>query len=457
METVTLNSKEQQRVMVLNEVVGGAVTAAQAADLMSLSLRHVRRLSAAYRRTGVAAIAHGNRGRRPAHAVSDATRRQVLDLARGPYDGANHTHLTELLAERDGIALSRSTVRRMLTAEGIKTPRRRRAPRHRRRRERFPQEGMLLQVDGSRHDWLEGRGPWLTLIGGIDDATGTVPFACFREQEDAHGYLLLLQGVIQRKGLPLALYSDRHSIFMVSAARRETIEEQLAGETPRTQVGRALDELGVRLILAHSPQAKGRVERLWGTLQDRLLTELRLAGARTIEEADAVLDAFLPRFNQRFGVPAAQSGAAYRPLPPDIPLAQILCFKHQRVVAADNTVRFGGRTLQLLPTPQRASYARARVQVQERLDGRTAVAYQGRVLAIDEAPPGPVTLRARKAARNPSRPGSTAPPNLPPPQTGNGSSPPPPSKAGHRPHKPGPTHPWRRPLKTPMVTKSLNS
>ena len=158
----------------------------------------------------------------------------------------------------------------------------------------------MLQVDGSRHDWLQGRGPWLTLIGGIDDATGTVPYGCFREQEDSYGYMLLLQGVIQRKGIPLTLYSDR--------------------QTPRTQVGRALDELGIRLVLAHSPQAKGRIERLWGTFQDRLLMELRLAGAGTMEEANAVLADFLPRFNSRFGVPAAQPRCRAGPAcPPSCP------------------------------------------------------------------------------------------------------------------------------------------
>ena len=239
--------------MVLNRVERRELTAAQAGELMGLSVRQVRRLVAAYRRDGVGAIAHGNRGRRPPHTVSEAIRERVVALAVGPYDGANHTHLTELMAEREGLYLSRSTVRRVLLKAGIKTPRQHRPPKHRRRRERYPQEGMMLQVDGSRHDWLQRRGPWLTLIGGIDDATGTVPYGCFREQEDSYGYMLLLQGVIQGKGIPLTLYSDRHSIFMVSRGQHETLEEQLAGQTPRTQVARALDELGIRLVLAHSP------------------------------------------------------------------------------------------------------------------------------------------------------------------------------------------------------------
>ena len=438
-----MNRKEQQRVMVLNGMEKRELTAAQAGELMGLSVRQVRRLVAAYRREGVGAIAHGNRGRRPPHTVSEAVRERVVALAAGPYDGANHTHLTELMAEREGVFLSRSTVRRVLLKAGIKTPRRRRPPKHRRRRERYPQEGMMLQVDGSRHDWLQGRGPWLTLIGGIDDATGTVPYGCFREQEDSYGYMLLLQGVIQHKGVPLALYSDRHSIFMVSRAQHETLEEQLAGQTPRTQVGRALDELGIRLVLAHSPQAKGRIERLWGTFQDRLLTELRLAGARTLKEANALLADFLPRFNSRFGVPAAQPGAAYRCVPVGTDLAGILCFKHQRTVAADNTVRFEGRTLQLLPDPHRASYARARVEVQQRLDGELTVTYQDRVLLTEDAAPGTISLRAHN---RPQGNGSH--------DTDRGKSP-----AGDLPlsRRPAPDHPWRRSFKTPTRTKSLNS
>ena len=438
METITLNRKDQQRVMVLNGMEKRELTASQAGELMGLSVRQVRRLVAAYRREGVGAIAHGNRGRRPPHTVSEAIRERVVALAVGPYDGANHTHLTELLAEREGVYLSRSTVRRVLLKAGIKTPRRHRPPKHRRRRERYPQEGMMLQVDGSRHDWLQGRGPWLTLIGGIDDATGTVPYGCFREQEDSYGYMLLLQGVIQHKGVPLALYSDRHSIFVVSRAQHETLQEQLAGQTPRTQVGRALDELGIRLVLAHSPQAKGRIERLWGTFQDRLLTELRLAGASTLKEANALLADFLPRFNAQFGVPAAQPGSAYRGLPAGTDLAGVLCFKHQRTVAADNTVRFEGRTLQLLPDPHRASYARARVEVQQRLDGELIVTYQDRVLLTEDAAPGTISLRAHnRPQRNRSH------------DTDRGKSPP-----GDLPlsRRPGPDHPWRRSFKTPTRT-----
>ena len=209
MKGLTLTTKEQTRIQVLNGVIEGKVTVAEASGLMGVSERHAWRLLAAYRGEGPAAVAHGNRGRRPATTTCPQTREKVRELAEGPYAGFNHTHLTEMLAEREDIHLSRSTVRRVLLAGGLPSPRRRKAPRRYSRRERYPQEGMLLQIDGSRHDWLEGRGPYLTLVGAVDDATGTIPFALFRQQEDAHGYMLLLKDIIERHGVPLALYSDR--------------------------------------------------------------------------------------------------------------------------------------------------------------------------------------------------------------------------------------------------------
>ncbi len=214
---VTLNKKEQKRLMVLNYVEKGGIRGKEAAVVLGISLRHTRRLLAAYRKEGVAALAHGNRGRKPPNATEEEVRQKVLKLASTKYSGFNHQHFTELLAEREGIFLSRSSVRNILFEFGIRSPKKRRPPKHRSRRERYPQEGMLLQIDGSPHDWLEGRGSWLSLIGAIDDATGKVPYALFREQEDTHGYFLLLRGIVINHGIPLALYHDRHSIFELPA------------------------------------------------------------------------------------------------------------------------------------------------------------------------------------------------------------------------------------------------
>ena len=434
-ETIRLGAEGQRRAQVLNELLDGRLTSGQAAVVLRVSERQVKRSKAAYRRDGPAALVHGNRGRAAWNAVPAAVRARVIDLARGRYAGLNWQHLTEKLAEVEGLALDRTTVRRILLAAGLRSPRPRRAPAHRRRRERMPREGMLLQADGSPHRWLGPERPSLTLVGAIDDATGTVPWALFRAQEDAQGYLLLLREVVRRKGLPRALYVDRHGIFKKSTREPPTVAEELAGTRLPTQVGRALAELAIRPIFALSPQAKGRVERLWGTLQSRLVAELRLAGADTLEAANRCLGPFLADFNARFGVPPAEPGSAYRRPPADFDPDRVSCFKYERVVRADNTVHFGGRHLQLRPTPARASWARARVEVHERLDGSLAVAYRGDLIATTPAPPDAPTLRARSVPR----PGA-GPPQAP--------APPPPSPPAaaepRRSRAPAPDHPWRR-------------
>ena len=290
--------------------------------------------------------------------------------------------------EREGITISRSTLRRVLTEAGLSSPRRGRSPRHRYRRQRVPQEGILLQLDGSHHRWLETRGPWLSLILAIDDATGTVPYALFREQEDTLGYFELLKVIINQCGVPLGVYTDRDSIFHVARGPSN-------GTGPLTQFGRALRELGITHVLAHSPEAKGRVERANGTFQDRLVSELRLNEASTIVEANLTLWDFLPRFNKRFGVPAAQPGQAYRPLSPELDPDGILCIKERRRVARDNTVQYRQRTLQLFPDADRVSYAGAYVEIQERLDGQILACYQEKLLTPQDAPPLAATLRTQ--------------------------------------------------------------
>ncbi len=440
-----MTREEQRRLMVLTEIGAGHLSARQAAQVLGLSLRHCRRLLARFRRRGAAALAHGNRGRPPHNRFPDALHRQVVRLAKTRYAGFNHQHLTEHLAEIHHLLVSRATVNRWLRAAGLPSPRPRRRRRFRRRRERMPQPGLLLQWDGSHHDWLEGRGPRLVLHGAIDDATNAVPAATFRVQEEAAGYFVVLRELIRTRGIPVALYGDRHGIITNDARPRPlTLDEQLRGHTrPLTQVGRALRELGIQWIPAHSPQAKGRVERLWGTFQDRLVSELRLAKARTLDEANAVLQAFLPRYNARFTRPAAQPGAAYRPLPPELNLDDICCFAYERMVANDNTVTLGPQYLQLLPDAHRASYAKTRVIVRRHLDGRLSVRHNGHRVAF----------RIRTGPRH--RPAPTSPPD-----------------ARHPAHprapstwKPPADHPWRtyestrkvKQLKMAGVAFSLNT
>ena len=437
-----MNRKEQRRLVVLNQVEGGRMRGREASEVSGLSLRHVRRLLAAYRKEGAQALAHGNRGRKPHNALDKGLRMKVTELAELTYAGCNNQHLTELLAEREGIALSRSSVRRILLGAGIRSPRKRRAPKHRSRRERYPQEGMLLQIDGSRHDWLEGRGPYLTLIGAIDDATGKVPYALFREQEDAQGYFLMLRRIVGSCGIPMALYHDGHGIFERSRGESASLEEQLEGRRKPTQFGRLMEELGITSILSCSPQARGRIERLWGTFQDRLVSELRLAGASTLDEANQVLWDFLPRYSQRFAVPAAQPGSAYRETEKGFISDEIFCFKYRRTVGTDNVVRFGGHRLQIVPTNGRSGYARARVEVHERMDGSLAVYYRGECLATKPAPPEAPLLRARPTSR--VIPVMTVSDEIAVSVT--------PTKKTLQPKllhhtKPGPEHPWRRSYK----------
>jgi len=380
-DSITLRLSEQRRVQVLMQLAGGVISSGQAAELLSLSERQVRRLAAALGSDGPAGLIHGNRGRRPSNAVSEAVTARVIELATTTYRGFNQHHLTEMLAEHEGIDLSWSSVRRILGAAGVPAVRRRRPPRHRSRRDRYPREGLLLQLDASRHDWLEERGPRLSLVGAIDDATGLVPWACFREQEDAHGYFLLMRQVVRRHGIPVAVYSDQHSIF-VTTKTAVPIEDQLEGDEARpTQFGRLLHELGVTLILARSPQAKGRIERLWGTFQDRLTSELRLAGAATRGDAEQVLSRYLVRHNRRFTIPAADPARAWLPWPATLRPDEVFCFKYQRVVAHDNTVRFGPQQIDIPANRQRISYARARVEVHQRFDGSLRIYYRGACIA----------------------------------------------------------------------------
>jgi transposase len=398
-EEVTLNRREQNRLVVMNQIEKGVLRVDKAATLLGLSPRHVWRILTAYRKEGASALAHGNRGRKPVNTIEEELRQQVVELARDKYCGFNQQHFTEKLAAKEGISLSRSTVRRILLARGIRSPQKRRAPKHRSRRERYPQEGQLLQTDGSPHDWLEGRGPELCLIGAIDDATSDVPYAYFQEHEDTKGYMLMLKDITLKRGIPLALYHDRHSIFEVAQDKEASLEEQLAGSKPLTQIGRLLSELGINSIAANSPQAKGRVERLWKTFQDRLTSELRLAGANTRETANQILKSFLPEYNQRFRVFPRETGLAYRKPEAGFKADEYFCYKYPRIVGSDNVVRFVNHRLQILPNQERASYAHCKVQVYAGLNGKLAVYYGNQRLDTCPAPPESTRVRIPVTAR----------------------------------------------------------
>jgi transposase len=412
-----MRSKEQQRATVLNGLLEGRYDAGAAAALMGLSSRQVRRLAEAYRRAGPRALVHGNRGRPPAHTLAAETRSQVVELAsQAAYAGYNHTHLHEVLAEELGVLVSRRSVARILRSAGLRSPRRRRPRTHRQRRERSARTGMLVQVDASDHDWLEGRGPRLALVGAVDDATKEIVWAHFQAHEDSAGYLLLLRETVRRTGIPLAWYSDKHSSFKRNDKEPWTLAESAAGRREPTQVGRALEELGITLIPADSPQAKGRIERCWETLQDRLVKELRRAGAATCDQANAALHTYIPRYKARFALPPADAVTAYRRLPHRIDLDGVCSMHYVRVVANDNTVRIEERLVQIPPGPRRRSYAQCRVELQERLDGELLVLYEGGVIARQPRQ-SDLPIRARRRARGRellAGPGTRTPPPAPP-------------------------------------------
>jgi transposase len=371
-ETFALSQKELQRVAVISSCIKGDLTCARAAELLDLTTRHIKRLKARYRQGSAAALAHVSRGRSSPRRLPERTRARVLELARTRYAGFNDRHLCEKLCEVEGFSLGRETLRRLLRSAGIGSPRKRRAPRHRQRRLARAREGEMLLLDASLHHWLEDRGPQLTLLGFLDDATRKVPVAEFFLSEDAHGYFRLLRRLLRRYGVPLSFYGDRHGVF-VRNDEHWSVEEQLSGKRQPTQFGRALAQLGVTYIAANSPQAKGRIERLWGTFQDRLSSELRLARAAELPAANQVLRRFLLDYNRRFGRAPRESQKAWRPAPAN--LDRICCFLHERSVSNDNVVQWDGRRFQIPPQPKRFSFAGAKVQLYESLEGQVSIYY----------------------------------------------------------------------------------
>jgi transposase len=374
----TLTMKEEKRLEIIQRVYRGELTVGEAALIVGVSERQCYRIKGRVSEMGAKGVVHGNRGRPCKRKIKEKTVKRVVELAKGKYRGFNDRHLTEKLKEQEQIELCREKIRRILRSHGIASPRKRRANKHRSRRDRRAAEGMMLQVDGSPHDWLEGRGPALCLIGAIDDASNKVPRAFFEEAESSWAYFRLFCDIFKKHGLAQSVYSDRHSVFWTD--REPTIQEQLVNKRPTTEVGRGLEELGVNLILAGSPQAKGRIERLWGTFQDRLVSELRLAAAKTKAQAQAVLERYLPEHNRKFSKPPAQCEPAWR----KVSLTQIeqaLCFKQQRTVAKDNTVTFEGTVFQIPKNSPRRCYADKRIDVHVLLDGAVEFFYQKEKIA----------------------------------------------------------------------------
>ena len=430
--------KESRRAVVLQQVEDERKTVLQAAQELQLSIRQIRRLIKIYRLKGAAGLAHGNRGKVSPHRLDPELEKRIIALIKKQFQDYNTLHLCQELQEQFDIRISYASLYRIRQEAHLASPRTRRAPRHRLRRAPEPMAGDMLQADGSDHTWLEDRGPRLTLIAYIDDATNEVVAATFREEEDTAGYLLALRDVCQTRGIPLAVYADRHTIFQSPA--KPTVEQVLAGQKPMSQFERALSEIGVRLIAAHSPQAKGRVERLFQTLQDRLVKFLRAKQACTCAQANRLLPQYLKQHNARFSHPARGDGSSYRAWPISLDPEAVFCLQYQRTVANDNTITFNNYALQIPPGPHRRSFAHAHVDVCLHLDGHLSVHYKGAQIATflpaDDKP-----VRANVFAPKPiAAPVST---EMPFPECSM------PTTA--RPvNRPAPNHPWRHmPLNVP--------
>lgn len=410
----------------------GDMTGPQVAKALGISVRQVRRLILALRVKGTGALIHGNRGKVSPARLPAATRESVLQLLRSDYADYNTAQARDDLEEYEGIRLSYSALYRLRRSAGLTTPRHHRVVSHRSRRQRAAQEGLLLQADGSEHAWLEQRGPHLALVAYIDDATGKIVGATFREQEDVVGYLTVLRDICATHGVPQTLYTDRHTLF--GPPPQATLAQQLRRKQPRSQILRVLEELGIARIPAHSPQAKGRVERLFGTLQDRLTKVLRRCNACTCAEANRVLADYLPRFNARFGHSALQTAPAYRTWPTALQPDQLFCFHYERTVNNDNTVAFAGLHIPIPPSPTRRHYVRARVELRMALDGQLSIYYHGECIATyAHAPDSPV----RADSFVPANPIVYTPTELRQPVKTTSSS-------ERSVHKPAANHPWRR-------------
>ena len=383
---VTLSQKELQRMRVIEKAVDGRLSVSEAARLLQRSERQVQRLKRRFQPNSADWVRHGNRGKSRSWALDASLSQRVLALARGKYAGFNDSHLHQKLLEVEGFRISRESVRRILRKAKLPSPQKRRPRKYRARRSRRPRFGMMLQADASCHDWLEGRGPRLTLIGFQDDATSRMVAAHFQlEPENAVGYFRCLQALLTTHGIPLSLYRDRHSIFQRNDPHW-TREEELRGQQWPTHMGRALEELGIQQIPANSPQAKGRIERTWRTFQDRLISELRLAQATTLQQANAVLAAFCPVFDRLFAVPASQSANDFRRLPKGFDLARCLSFRYRRIVAPDHTVSWAGETFQLPQGSSLHGFAGKQLELSHQLDGSLRFFLDRRLLLSEQRP-----------------------------------------------------------------------
>jgi transposase len=360
-----MSQKQLNRFSVISKVIDGHMTIADAANSLGISKRQFIRLKQGVIAEGAASLIHKNTGRKPSHALDDNIVANIITLKQSEnYQNANFQHFKELLDREEHIKISYSALYSLLTQAGIKSPKKRRRFKPHRRRKRKPQEGLLIQMDATPFEWF-GSSEKFALHGAIDDATGKIVGLYLTKNECLHGYWQVMRQTLLNHGVPISLYTDRHAIFLSTNASKLSVEDQLAGKVVNdTQFGRAMSELGITLIPARSPQAKGRVERLWETLQSRLPVEFKIAGISTIDQANEFLSRYIPLFNVMFAVEPEMADSAFRPLSSMLNVDTVLCVKLTRSVDAGGVFSFYNRHFKIVTSPGLPSLpAKAKVTV----------------------------------------------------------------------------------------------
>ena len=390
-DIIMLSLKELKRLKVIQDVICKRITQVAAAAIIGLSERQVGRLIDAVRERGERGIVHESRGRPSNRKIAVKVKDRVLRLYREEYNGFGPTLSAEKFEEMGGIDISKETLRKWLIEEGL-WKKKRKKKKHRQWRERKECFGEMVQMDGSHHDWLEGRGPELVLMGYIDDATGKV-FARFYDYEGTMPAMDSFKQYVEENGLPQSLYVDKHSTY--KSQGKLTIEEELEGkEAPMSQFERALEELGVEVIHAHSPQAKGRVERLFGTFQGRVIKEMRLKGIKSKEEGNDFLEWYLHGYNKRFCVLPANGTDVHGGLPKNFDLDSYLCIKTERTVRNDNTISYESKLYQIEKTVRTK-----KVTVEERVNGSLHITSNGGQLRYRQSEERPKTEKTEKTLK----------------------------------------------------------
>jgi len=381
-DIIIMSPEELRRASIVNQAIRRMITQEEAAEIIGVSERHTRRLIKRVREEGDIGIIHRLRGKPGNRAIDDKTKAKAMKLYDKKYWDFGPTFASEKLYELDKIKVNHDTLRYwLIDTDKDKWDWQRKARPHRQWRQRKDCFGEMVQMDGSHHDWLEGRGPWLVLMGYVDDATSQT-FGRFYDYEGRMPALDSLKHYIKKYGLPQSIYLDNYSPY--KARRKPTIAEELEDEKPRTQFERAVKELGITMIHAHSAPAKGRVERGFNTHQDRLVKELRLAGIKSKNEANEFLETYLPKHNKKFSVSPAKKANLHRKTPGEIELKKILCLKTKRALRNDAVIRHNRKFYQIENVPRRRIKA---VIVEDRLDGSMRVRNNGSYFKYREIDP----------------------------------------------------------------------